>query len=121
MLFSNIMSESKHIVIASSSLLEAAVPDLSVFWPTPESAMPNQVTETEGADQRTLPPFATGRRSKRFAFCRSGGKIYNNNVSDYEIYFTLKYYKFNYLTLKKMLEDDVSSKVGDSAVGCILR
>ena len=24
------------------------MPDLPVFWPTPESAMPNQVTETEG-------------------------------------------------------------------------
>ena len=31
-------------------------------------AMPNQVTETEGANQRTLSPFATGRRSERFTF-----------------------------------------------------
>ena len=34
------------------------------FWPTPESAMSDQVTETEEAYRRTLPPFATGRRSK---------------------------------------------------------
>ena len=40
------------------------VPDLPDFWATPESAMPDQVTETEGADRRTLPLFATGRRSK---------------------------------------------------------
>ena len=72
------------------------VPDLSVFWPTPESAMPNQVTETEEGDRKTLPPFVTGRRSKRFAFCRSGGKECNTNLSDDEIYFTPKYYKFNY-------------------------
>ena len=98
------------------------VPDLPVFWPTPESAIPNQVKETEGAYRRTLPPFVTDRRSKRFAFCRSGGKIYNTNVSDYEIYFIPKYYKFNYLTLKKTFEYDVvSSKIGGSAVWCTLR
>ena len=43
------------------------------FWPTPESAMPNQVTETEGADRRALSPFQT-------------------YISDDEIYFP-KYYK----------------------------
>ena len=78
--------------------------------------------ETEGEVRRTLPSFATGRRSKRFAFCRSEGKIYNTNVSDKEIYFTPKYYKFNDLTLKKTLEDDVVSlKIGSSVVWCTLR
>ena len=68
-----------------------------------------------------LPLLEAGAR-KHFAFCRSGGKIYNTNASDYEIYFTPKYYKFNYLALKKMLEDHgVSSKVGGSAVWCTLR
>ena len=37
-------------------------------------------------------------------------------MSDYEIYFTPKYYKFNYLTLKKTLEDDVASLKVDSSV-----
>ena len=43
------------------------VPDLSDFWPTPESALPNQVTETEGADRRTLLLLQAGAR-ERFAF-----------------------------------------------------
>ena len=37
---------------------------LPVFWPTLEGALPDQVTETKEADRRTLPPFATGRRSR---------------------------------------------------------
>ena len=63
------------------------------FWPTPESAMPNQVTETEGADRRTLPAFATGRCSRALRLCCSGGKIaIQTYISNDEIY-SPKYYK----------------------------
>ena len=53
---------------------------LPEFWPTPKSARSNQVTETEGAARRTLPPFATGRRSRALRLCCSGGKICNLNL-----------------------------------------
>ena len=68
-----VTSESKysHFILTTS----CGVPDLPDFWPMPEGAMPDQVTETEGADQRTLPPFARGQRSKAFCLYCSGGLL----------------------------------------------
>ena len=72
------------------------------FWPMLESAIPNQVTETEGPDRRTLLPFATGRRSRAPCLCCSGRKIaIQTYISDDEIYFP-KYYKIEYPYTKNL-------------------
>ena len=69
-----VTSESKYIVILFQQprMGMLGFPD---FWPTPESAMVDQVTETEEADRRTLSPFTPGRCSKALRLCCSGGKI----------------------------------------------
>ena len=73
---------------------------LPVFWPAPESALPDQVTETKEAVRRTLPPFATGRRSRALRLCCSGGKSTNQIFSDDQIYFRGIITNLLYLTTK---------------------